>query len=200
MTELEGVRFGTPNGPGDAEAGFALFGLVPVAGARFEIDHPALRAPGVKRIRLGLEWVGLPPTGFSSYYAGYAPFYAVRNDSFRIIVRAPGFGEGREMPLFPGSAEGAADPVSWFDLRAEQNCPAGPDESPIALVLASPADAFGNTIYPVAVMAAAIKGAEHAKHAGPIGWLGRLFGRQPAAPAMPNMPWLPIAKVHVSVG
>jgi hypothetical protein len=199
----EPVRIATDTGGVEPATGFRALATM---GGAIRIDHPVLREPGIERVRLGLEWSGLPPCGFSAYYAGYPASDGLRNQAFRVTICAPvpGWSAGDlQVALFTGDREdGPVDSISWFDLSAAGGAIAAPGDWPLTVTLAAPETGFGDAAYASALAAASLALASAPQRRfRPVAWLlRRLFGLKKPPAALPNPPWQPlIAKVHLSV-
>ena len=74
VTGLQTINVETVAGPVATGKPFGPFGAVPVTGASFDVVAEELIAKKINSATLTLEWLTLPATDFTTYYAGYAPY------------------------------------------------------------------------------------------------------------------------------
>lgn len=190
--EVEGlrdVRASNQLGALDPSRPFMPFGPVPDLASYLMIAAPELARKHVTELVVRPEWVGLPPTGFDLYYAGYDSglddtAFAVMPAILRDGLWVPG--AGRPQRLFASGAGASPRPLPIaFDpaaLRAQwrpttetlvidQNARNGF----VRLQLAAPAAAFGHQLYPT-ILTDSLS--------------AKVRGRSRVAPNMPYTPML----------
>jgi len=175
------------NGKVDGSKPFQPFGPVPVLGTYLVVGNDELAQKKIKSVNFNIQWFGLPPDGFYSYYSSYTGL-AIQNDTFKVDISILGNGEWEIPPntistnliLFASEKDAKGkllpeqtlvldegDTDNFIALPVPSYAPGDPLVFTTAslggfykIYLSDPPFAFGNSVYPGFLSATIMKNAE----------------------------------------
>ncbi len=187
--EVSGIRkllLYNQNGPVNADKPFEPFGPIPQKGSYLAIGYPEAVRKDLTSLSVNLNWFGLPPEGFASYYTHYGqPFgnaiFRVNASIFRAGKWMPNAAAQQSFALFVPAEktdpEGALlpfTPLDPIDLDMLQFRPYSDTEMPmepasgslqgfLKLTLTEPPYGFGQDLYAEALSQIMLENARNKK-------------------------------------